>query len=78
MHEAEFRSLPIGLLGELRLEVEPLILSELDLPAEVVPKDNLVRIGEVDDWAATLDATQLDGSCFGGLHVSPSFQRASR
>ncbi len=64
------------LLSELGLELGPLLTSELNLAAEVVFEDDLLRVREVDCGATTLNATHSDLAHFGrtlGCHDDTSF-----
>lgn len=65
MHDVGKLTLPIGLRSEPGLELGPLLTSELNLAAEVIREDDLLRVREVDRGATALDAAQLDSALFG-------------
>lgn len=59
--------MPVELVGELALELAPLLGRELDGAAEVIADDHGARIGEIDGRAAPLGAAQSDDVLLGDL-----------
>jgi hypothetical protein len=65
VHDVGKLTLLIGLRNEPRLELDPLLTSELNLATKVIREDDFFWVREVDRGATALDAAQLDNALFG-------------